>query len=141
MSMATVSIQLPDTLFRKLKRAADLTHRPVEEIAATSLEAALPTTPGLPADVADELAAMQVFSDAMLRAAVEPSISRAEQRRLEQLNAAAGERALTAAEAKEQQALIAAYNRSVLRRAKAMAILAQRGYDLGELLRVHDVDE
>ncbi len=141
MSTATVSIQLPDTLFRKLKRAADLTHPPVEEIAATSLEAALPTVPGLPADVAEELAALQVFSDAALWAAAEPSMSQAEQRRLEQLNAAAGERSLTAAETKEQQALIAAYNRSVVRRAKAMAILAQRGHDLSDFLRVPDANE
>lgn len=141
MSTAMVSIQLPDTLFRKLKRAADLTHRPVEEIAATSLEAAFPTAPDLPADVADELAAMQVFSDAALQAAVEPSMSRTEQRRLEQLNAAAGERSLTAAEGKEQQALIAAYQRSVLRRAKAMALLAQRGHDLSEFLHVPNGDE
>jgi hypothetical protein len=90
------------------------------------------------ADVADELAAMQVFSDAALRAAVEPSMSRAEQRRLALLNSAAGERALTAAEHKEQQALILAYDHSVLRRAKAMAILAQRGHDLSEHLQVHD---
>lgn len=141
MSTATVSIQLPDTLFRKLKRAADLTHRPVEEIVATSLEATLPTTSGLPAEVADELAAMQVFSDVALRAAVEPSLSRAEQRRLAQLNAAAGERVLTTAEQSEQHALISAYNRSVLRRAKAMAILAQRGHDVSAFLQVPDSDE
>lgn len=141
MNTAMVSIQLPDTLFQKLKRAADLTHRPVEEIAATSLEAVLPTTPGLPADIAEELAAMQVFSDAALRAAVEPSLSRTEQWRLHQLNAAAGERKLTSAEKIEQQALIAAYHRSVLRRAKAMAILAQRGHDLSEFLQVPDSDE
>lgn len=141
MSTAMVSIQLPDTLFRKLKRAADLTHRPLEEIVATSLEAMLPTASGLPAEVADELAAMQVFSDAALWAAVEPSMSRAEQRRLEQLNAAAGERSLTAAETKEQQALIIAYNRSVVRRAKAMAILAQRGHDVRDFLRVPNGNE
>lgn len=141
MNTAMVSIQLPDTLFQKLKRAADLTHRPVEEIAATSLEAVLPTTPGLPADIAEELAAMQVFSDAALRAAVEPSLSRTEQWRLHQLNAAAGERKLTSAEKIEQQALIAAYHRSVLRRAKAMAILAQRGHDSSEFLQVPDSDE
>jgi uncharacterized protein YnzC (UPF0291/DUF896 family) len=141
MSTATVSIQLPDTLFRKLKRAADLTHRPLEEIVATSLEATLPSASGLPAEIADELAAMQVYSDAALQAAVEPSMSRAEQKRLEQLNAAAGERALTAAEKKEQQALITAYDRSVLRRAKAMAILAQRGHDVSAFLQAPDSDE
>ena len=140
MSTAMVSIQLPETLFQKLKRASDLTHRPIEEIAATSLEAVLPTTPGLPAEITAELAAMQLFSDAALRAAVEPSLSPAEQWRLHQLNATAGERELTLAERNEQEALIAAYNRSVLRRAKALAILAQRGHDLNGILRVVDYD-
>lgn len=37
--------------------------------------------------------------------------------------------------------LIAAYNRSVVRRAKAMAILAQRGHDLSDFLRVPDANE
>jgi hypothetical protein len=42
--------------------------------------------------------------------------------------AAAEERDLTPAEDAEQQNLIAAYRRSVLRRAKALAVLAQRGH-------------
>ena len=87
-------------------------------------------------DTNPELAAMQLFSDTALRAAVEPSLSPAEQWRLHHLNATAGERELTSAEKDEQQALIAAYNRSVLRRAKALAILAQRGHDLTGILRV-----
>jgi hypothetical protein len=128
MSTATRPLQIPEFLFERLKRAAELTHRTVEDIAATGLEAVLPPTPNLPPDIADELAAMHFFDDEALWAAAEPSLSPAEERRLTQLNSAAGERELTLAEESEQQNLIAAYRRSVLRRAKALAILAQRGH-------------
>jgi len=55
-----------------------------------------------------------------------PSLSPAEQIRLSQLNHKAGERPLTQSEKAEQEYLLSAYHRSVLRRAKALAILAQR---------------
>src|SRR3990172_8110929 len=129
-STTTVAVQLHEPLFRRLKRAADLTHRSVEEIAATSLEAVLPPASNLPPDIADELATMHLFSDEALWAATEPSLSPAEERRLAQLNSAAGERELTPAEESEQQNLITAFQRSVLRRAKALAILAQRGHPI-----------
>jgi hypothetical protein len=125
---ATVAVQIPESLFHKLKRAADLTHRSVEDIAVTSLEAALPSARNLPPEIDDELAAMHLFSDEALWAATAPSFSLTEEYRLNQLNTAAGERDLTPAEEAEQQSLITAYQRSVLRRAKALAILAQRGH-------------
>ena len=127
---ATIAIHIPETLFYKLKRTAELTHRSVEDVTVTSLEAALPVLQNLPPDVADELAAMHLFSDEALWAATAPSLSPTEEYRLNQLNTAAGERALTPAEEAEQQSLITAYHRSVLRRAKALAILAQRGHDI-----------
>lgn len=56
-----IPVQLLESLIKKLKRAADMTHRSVEEIAATSLEAVLPPSPDLPAGIADELAAMHLL--------------------------------------------------------------------------------
>ncbi len=130
MSTATIPVQLPVSLVQRLQRAAEMTRRSIEDIAATTLEAALPPSPTLPAEIADELAAMRLFSDDALRAAAEPSLSPTEERRLEQLNSSAGERGLTLAEESEQEKLIVAYRRSVLRRAQALAILAQRGYNV-----------
>ena len=130
MAISMVPVQLPEPLVERLRRASDLTHRSVEEIAATSLEAVLPPTPNLPPDIADELAALHLFSDEALWAAAEPSLSPSEEHRLNQLNATAGERDLTRAEDAEQTSLIATYRRSVLRRAKALAILAQRGHPI-----------
>ena len=73
---------------------------------------------------------MGMLSDAALWAASESSLSPAQQRRLRQLNHAGGERALTLAERAEQTHLLDLYQRSVLRRAQALALLAYRGYDL-----------
>lgn len=128
MAATTIAVHIPESLFHKLKRAADLTHRSVEDVTVTSLEAALPSAQNLPLDIANELAALHLFSDEALWAATAPSLSPTEEYRLTQLNAAAGERDLTPAEDAEQQSLITAYQRSVLRRAKALAILAQRGH-------------
>lgn len=127
---ATVAVYIPESLFHKLKCAADLTHRSVEEVTVTSLEAALPVMQTLPPDVGNELAAMHLLSDEALWAATIPSLSPTEESRLNQLNTEAGERDLTLAEEAEQQILITAYHRSVLRRAQALAILAQRGHRL-----------
>ncbi len=130
MTTQTVSVQVPEPIFRKLKRAADVTCRPVEEVLAATLNAALPEPSGLPPELADELASMHLFSDDALWAATEPSLSPTEQRRLGQLNRIAGQRLLTKAEEAEQERLLAAYHRSVLRRAQALAILTQRGHPI-----------
>ena len=75
MTTRTVSVQVPEPIFRKLKRAADMTCRPVEEVLAATLNAALLEPSGLPPELADELASMYLFSDDALWAATEPSLS------------------------------------------------------------------
>ena len=78
----------------------------------------------------EELAALQFFSDEALWAAAAPSMSAAEQMRLAQLNRSGEERPLSAAETAEQADLLVTYHRSVLRRAQALAILAQRDHSI-----------
>jgi hypothetical protein len=126
----TVTLTLPDSVLSKLNRAAELTHRSVDEIVAATVEAALTAHVDLPAELEAELAAMRLFSDEALWAATYPSMSAFEQQRLAQLNEAAQDHALTPAEQAEQQSLLRAYNRSILRRAQALAILKQRGHDV-----------
>ena len=104
----TITVKLPLPVLGKLKRAAELTYRPIDEILASTIDAALVAPSGLPDELAGELAAMHLLSDQALWAAVHPSFSPAEQQRLRQLNHTAGERPLTQAEAAEQTALLAA---------------------------------
>ncbi len=126
----TVSVELPEPIFRRLRHIAEVTHRSVEDVLATTVDAALPQTPGVPPEVADDLAAMAVFSDTALWTAAETTLSPEQQRRLNQLTQAGEAHLLTDAEAAELTQLIDAYDRAVLRRAKALALLAQRGFDI-----------
>ncbi len=114
-----VKVGLPVSLFDRLKRAAELTHRSVEDVLASTVNAALPPDPALPAEVVDDLAALVLFSDDALWAAAESALSPAQQRRLEQLSTVADSRSLTGAESSELSHLLEQYDRSVLRRAKA----------------------
>jgi hypothetical protein len=126
----TVSIHLPQSLFQRLQRIAAVTHRSVEDVLTTTVDVALPPAADIPADLADELAAMVLFSDESLKAATHSSLSAAQQERLAQLSHAGGARVLTAAEKRELDYLLDYYDRAVLRRARALAILTQRGYDI-----------
>ncbi len=68
---------------------------------------------------------MMWYSDDALWHAAEASLSTADQKRLAQLNEVADERPLSDAERTELQTLIELYDRAVLRRAKALAMLAE----------------
>ncbi len=124
----TITLSLPTPVFGKLKRAAELTYRSLDEIVASTINATLIAPSGLPVHLANELAAMHLLGDEALWAAAQPTLSPAQRLRLEQLNHIAGERELTRAESAEQAALLEAYDYSVLHRAQALAILAQRGH-------------
>ncbi len=131
----TLTLTLPDSVVWKLRRASELTYRSMDEIVAGAVDATLIVEKELPDALEAELAAMRLFSDDALWAATHPSISAFEQDRLAQINETAHERRLLQAEEAEQQALLHAYDRSLLRRAQALALLKQRGHDITPALQ------
>jgi len=135
----TLTITLPDAVFHRLNRVAELTYRTVDEVVASTVETSLTGESDLPDELAAELAAMQLDSDDGLWAATQPTLSAYAQQRLAQLNEFAGERSLTPREEAEQADLLYAYDRSVLRRAQALALLKQRGHDVIPALRLNRV--
>jgi hypothetical protein len=137
----TVSVRLPRPIYHRLQRVAEVTHRSVEDVLATTVDAALPPDPDLPADFAAELSAMTLFSDEALFAASESAFSSAQRRRLDQLIHAGGSRTLTHVEKAELSQLTDLYDRAVLRRAKALAILTQRGHELPDRTSLPDKDD
>jgi hypothetical protein len=137
MSDNTVTIAIPERLYRRLQVVADTTNRPISDILVESAEAMLPVAEAdadLPPELADELAAMRLFSDEALWKAVEPTLSLAQQERLTELTQQQQDRGtLTAIERDELEALLGEYDRSVLRRAQALALLSLRGHPLPDL--------
>lgn len=131
----TLTLTLPDSIVWKLQRASALTYRSMDDIVAGAVDTTLTVNGGLPDGLEAELAVMHLFSDDALWAATHPSISSFEQERLAQLNEMAHERSLLQAEEAEQQALLYVYNRSLLRRAQALALLKQRGHDISPALQ------
>ncbi len=127
----TLTITLPDSVFKILTGMAELTYRTVDEVVLSAVETTV-ISPDLPGDIASELASMPTFSDEKLWAAIKPTFSEYEQSRLTQLSEL--ERPLTRMEEAEQATLLRAYDRSVLRRAQALALLKQRGHDLSQVL-------
>lgn len=136
----TLTITVPDSVFRKLNRMAELTYRSVDEVIVSTFEAVVESESDLPDELIAELAAMQSYSDDGLWAATRPSMSAYEQHRLAQLNELAGERYLTEREKAEQSDLLSAYDRSLLRRAQALALLKQRGHDVTPALSTPSTD-
>lgn len=129
---STVSIQIPERIFHRLQRIAEATYRPIEDVLATTVSVALPQSPNLLLELADDFIAMTMFSDEALWAAAESSLSPAQRRRLNQFSRAGGQRPLNAAETAELAHLVDLYDRAVLRRARSLAILAHRGFAVAD---------
>lgn len=126
----TITVTLPELLIHRLQRVAALTYRTVDDVVASVVDTALSAPSDLPSDLADEIAAMALFSDDALWSASESSLSPAQQRRMRQLIQGSKERRLTPAESAELDHLLEQYDIAVLRRAHALALLSQRGYRL-----------
>jgi hypothetical protein len=126
--MTTISVPVPEPLYRRLERVATLTRRSIADMLASAITVVLPPAPDLPEPLAEELAGMMWLSDARLRAATQPTFALQQQKRLQDLNDAEDERPLTENERDERARLLAEYERSVLRWAQAFAVLAQRGH-------------
>ncbi len=94
---------------------ASHTNRPISDILIVSAASLLPVAEAdvtLPTELADELAAMRLFSDEALWKATEPTLSPEQQLRLTELTHQQGERALLQAEQQELNSLLAEYDRS-----------------------------
>jgi len=126
--METIALELPKPIFEKLARMAELSHRPVVEYLSESLD--LKMMPDMPAEMQAELAQMTYLNDKALWDATQPSFLPQESERLRELNQQARESGLSADGIRESDALILKYNFSVLRRARAFALLKLRRFTI-----------
>lgn len=66
----TITVTLPELLIHRLQRVAALTYRTVDDVVDTALAA----PSDLPSDLADEIAAMALFTDDALWSPCESSL-------------------------------------------------------------------
>jgi plasmid stability protein len=130
----SVTIQLPDPLYQQLKRRADRTRRSIEDELLEVVAAAVPVADELSEDLAEAIAPLAALDDEALWRAARERLPTDAAERLEFLGQKRQREGLTEAEGQEAATLIHRYERVMLVRAHAAALLKQRGHDVSSVL-------
>ncbi len=131
MAVQTITLRLPEDIYRRLQRAAQLTKRPLEDVMFQTIRGNLPpTVDDLPADLQEDLAAMANLGDEALWAVVRQAQPSAQWRRHQHLLRKNEAGTLTSAEREELDRLRLITDRFVLERSFALALLKWRGHTL-----------
>ena len=127
MTLQSVTLHLPEPVYQRAKHAADVLQRPVEDLIIDTLTSTLPVLDDVPTEMVSEIAAMTHLSDEALQGLATSALRPERQTSLSELLDKQGRGELDEAEQRELAALMAEYGRSMLRRAKAVALLLARG--------------
>jgi len=135
MTNPTVTLTLPLPLYERLKARADQAQRSVEAEALDMLVMAVPVADELPAELEAAIASLATLDDAALWQAARTRLAPDAADQLEQLHFKQQREGLTDAEQQAVDQLVQQYERVMLVRAQAAALLQQRGHNVSSLLQ------
>lgn len=131
MAVQTITLDLPEDIYRRLQHAAKATRQPLEDVVFQTIRGNLPpSVEDLPPELQGELVPLLDLNDQTLWSIVEEPLPPDQWRRHEQLLRKNQSGRLTNAELQELARLRAATDRFVFRRSYALALLKWRGYTL-----------
>ena len=128
MTVQTITLRLPEPLYRTARQIAQVTKRPIETVLQDSLSAVLPPLDDVEPNEAAELARLALLDDAALWGEARTLMTRAEQTELQDLLDRQGSKALTSVDQARLQELMHVYGQLMVRKAHAYLLLARRGY-------------
>jgi plasmid stability protein len=134
MTSRAVTVHLPEPLYHKLSQRAARSSRTVEDETLEVLAAAVPVTEELSPDLVEAVAPLALLDDAALWRAARSHLAAEAAAELEELHGKRQREVLTDAETQTAAALVRQYERAMLIRAQAAALLKQRGHDVTQLL-------
>jgi plasmid stability protein len=134
MTSQTLTLQVPANLYNHLKQRADQAQRSVEAETLELLAATVPATEGLTANLQQALTPLALLDDEALRRAAGSRLGSEAAAELEALHFKQQREGLTEAETQRRGELVQQYERAMLVRAQAAALLRQRGHDVSSLL-------
>lgn len=134
MTVQSVTLNLPRALYDRLERRAAQTQRTVEDVLLDVLATAVPLADELPSDLAEALSPLTLLDDAALWRAARSHLPTEVAAELEALHLKRQREGLTDTETQTLARLVRQYERAMLVRAQAAALLKQRGYDVAELI-------
>lgn len=134
MSEPTITIQMPQSLYQRLQRLAELTHRPLESLICQSLDAHLPPLlEDMPEPMRADLNALEQLDDEALCRVAQGVWSTEQHERYTELLEQDRVGTLTPPEQVTLEELYQDANRHMLRKAYAHALLKWRGHKLPPL--------
>lgn len=134
MTTQYLQIDLPDVVYQRLQERAHQMHQSIQETARSVMVEALTQADQLPVDLENLLASLQQLSDTELWLTAHSQMPTHHSTQLERLNRKRQREGLTIAEEQKATVLLKQYQRTILVRAQAAVLLAQRGHDLTPLL-------
>jgi plasmid stability protein len=134
MDVQPVILNLPYTLYRRLKRQADRASRTVEDELIEVVATAVSIGDELPADLDEAISPLTVLNDGDLWRAARSHLPVEAATQMEGLHLKRQREGLTEAEAQTLVGLVRQYERTMLVRAQAAVLLKERGYDVSSLV-------
>lgn len=127
----SITIHLPDSLYRRLERLASLTSQPLERLIVKTLSSSLPPLPDdLTPALRDTLLALESLSDDELQQVAQATMPDTQYERLTSLRDIQSERSLTTVEQADLDQLRQDADILALKKAYAAVLLKWRGRDL-----------
>lgn len=134
MTVQTIVIQMPPPLYRRLKRLAELTRRPLENVVVQTLDSGVPPLPdNLPQEMRGDLLALEDLDDDTLWQVARGVISLEQQEQISLLLEKNRLGTITESERTTLAQLRREADRLMLRKAYAYVLLKWRGYRLPRL--------
>ena len=128
MTMQTVTLKLPEPLYRSARQVADATKQPLEALLTDSIARTLPPLNDVSPEEATELAKLASLDDASLWQEARATMKPVEQATMHELLDRQGASELASVEHARLQDLLDVYGRLMVRKAHAYLLLARRGY-------------
>lgn len=134
MAIQSMNVKLPEQLYLSLRDRAKQSKRTVEAELIEVVAAALPLNNALPDDLAQAVATLDLLDDASLIRAAQSRLAAEISNETEQLHLKRQREGLTEQETQQLSVLVRQYERIMLIRARAVALLKQRKYDISTLI-------
>lgn len=128
MTTETITLELPESLYRSAHQIAQATKRPLADVVADSLAHTLPPLDDISPEEAQSLALMSSMDDAALWREAEAMLLPEEAAELQALLDQQSTGTLKGREAGRLRALMDEYGRLLVRKSHAWLLLARRGY-------------
>jgi predicted ArsR family transcriptional regulator len=132
MTVQSVTIELPQSVYKQIEQAAQKRKRPLDQLLVEAVTAVAPVLDTAPIALHSALAQMAYLNDAALWQAARTSMPPEQRTRLEELHDKAQREGLTPEEEAEEEALLKLYRETLLVRAQAAVLLSQRQYDVSD---------